>query len=121
MNGNKYYDMTDKQKLFLDKIVKILVDTTNIVPISKDVLSWDGAKYRLNLPFLNSTWVSSYEFKKSSKFTNTQIIHSFELYVMDHFGITTNYESEYIWDKYKTTIMGIIKGGGDTPKRGYYD
>lgn len=111
--------MTDKNKIYLDRVVKLLVDTTDIVPISKDEQSkWDDVKYRLFLPFLNRSWITPYAFKISSKFTNIEIIYAFELYVMDHFGITTWYEGDYIWDKYKTTIMDII---GDVAKRGYHD
>jgi len=98
----KLKTMKDRQKIFLNKVTKLLVDDT--------ILDYDeGDIHFLHLPklFLPLLTLLNFHYLSSHSPLNHSIFYSFSKYCKDNYGLNDG-ETEYVWDQYKSIIRNKI-------------
>lgn len=81
--------MKDRQKLFLDKIVKLLVDDTR--------LERSKGQYCFHTPFRDNIVYSWYPSLP------IYVYYGLSKYCFEQFGLTEE-ETDYVWDQYKDIL-----------------
>ena len=85
--------MKDKQKIYLDKVVELLIKYTEI----------DYRTNEIKFPFDESIFSYDNYFFNMNHFSST-----FSRYVTNTYGLTMD-EDDYVWDTYKDIILDKIK------------
>jgi hypothetical protein len=88
-------DMEDKQKIFLDKVIDILVRDTEIDYVDKVV----------RYPFISV--IFAYDLVT---FDPNHYSSSFSKYVTNTYGLTMD-EDDYVWDRYVLILRDKFKNG----------
>lgn len=88
-------DMEDKQKIFLDKVIDILVRDTEI----------DYKTNEIKFPFDESIFSYDHYFFNINDFGST-----FSKYVTNTYGLTMD-EDDYVWDRYVLILRDKFKNG----------
>ena len=87
--------MEDKQKIYLDKVVELLIKYTEI----------DYRTNEIKFPFDESIFSYDHYF-----FNINDLSSTFSKYVTNTYGLTMD-EDDYVWDTYKDIILDKIENG----------
>lgn len=94
----KLKTMKDREKIYLGKIIKLIVDST-IIDYEYEQVS---IPFRIHPISLTSAQHSSYSLGTSINFSQ---------YCRDHFGLTDE-ETDFVWNGYKNIIKDKINNEG---------
>ena len=93
--------MKDRQKIFLDRVINLIVDDT-IIDYDKEEIHFPFYSRPLDCPLPLSPLPDSF-YRSSRHFPPSP----FSEYCKNTYGLTDQ-EVEYVWDQYKSTIKDKI-------------
>ena len=99
--------MKDRQKIFLDRVVKILVDDTRI-DYDEGEIRFPFLPYTIDV-ILNPVFLRDPDFPFPNTLSNTRLSHiRLSHYCKNTYGLTED-ESDFVWKEYKDSIRDKIK------------